>query len=184
MKDSFDPHIKYKVSWGSKFFFSGMMFGLGIVLWRFNFLTYTGALGMVGQGPVDNMDWTPNSAVWGPIFRRNLTGSEETSLLSLLELIGNISTIEEGIDCRLWPLSKEGTFTGASFFEVLSSDCDYPRQLNFLWKSKAPPRVLQFGWLALWGSILTMDNLRRQNMMIISTCPLFLAVEKTVDHIY
>lgn len=97
--------------------------------------------------------------VWTRILRRNLLQLEETSLFSLLEILVNVFILEDGIDNRCWVLSKGGSFLVASFAEVLSSSISYSKQLNFLCKLKAPPRMILFGWLALRGSILTMDNL-------------------------
>ena len=45
-------------------------------------------------------------------------------------------------------------------------------------------RVLAFVWLALQNKILTMDNLRRRKMLIVNACPLCLANEESVDHLF
>lgn len=74
---------------------------------------------------------------------------------------------------------KEGAFTVASFAEVLNTDNSCSR-LNSLWQLKAQPRVLVFGWLALQGCILTIDNLHMWNMMIINACSMYLAAEESV----
>lgn len=50
-------------------------------------------------------------------------------------------------------------------------------------ETKAPPRVIISSWLALWGSIVTMDNLRKRHMININVCPLCLAAEKILDHV-
>lgn len=55
--------------------------------------------------------------------------------------------------------------------------------MSGVWKIKALPRVLAFGWLALKGGILTMDNLRRQKRIVVNACTLSLANEETVDHL-
>lgn len=69
----------------------------------------------------------------------------------------------------------------AAFFEPLSSCPPSDRQWELLWKTTAPG-VLVFAWLVLKGSILTMDNLRRRNMIMVNACPLCLAAEETMDH--
>lgn len=48
---------------------------------------------------------------------------------------------------------------------------------------KAPPRVIAFGWIALHESILTMDNLRRQKIILVNASPMCLADEESVDHL-
>eukprot|EP00268_Persea_americana_P012099 TRINITY_DN15081_c1_g4_i1.p1 TRINITY_DN15081_c1_g4~~TRINITY_DN15081_c1_g4_i1.p1 ORF type:complete len:107 (-),score=14.64 TRINITY_DN15081_c1_g4_i1:104-424(-) len=52
-----------------------------------------------------------------------------------------------------------------------------------LWKFKAPPRILVFGWLALRNRILTMDNLRRRGMVVVNACPLCLKNEESMDQL-
>lgn len=52
-----------------------------------------------------------------------------------------------------------------------------------LWRLKIPPRVMVFGWLALRGGILTIDNLRRLRNITVNACPLCLAVEETIGHL-
>lgn len=46
-----------------------------------------------------------------------------------------------------------------------------------------PPRIVVFGWLAIMGSILMMDNLRHRNVVIVNAWPLCLQVEELVDHL-
>lgn len=55
--------------------------------------------------------------------------------------------------------------------------------LYSLWKMKAPPRVIAFGWLALRGGIPTLDNLRHRKRILVNVCPMCLADEETVDHL-
>lgn len=69
----------------------------------------------------------------------------------------------------------------ASFVKARSNNCSFPVHIN-LWKSKAPPRVLVFGWLMLQGSILTMDNLQRRGMVVVNACPLCISAKNQVDH--
>lgn len=107
-----------------------------------------------GREGTEYMERSSNAVVWTPIFRRNLLQSNESSLLSLLQMLGNVFIPEDGIDCRWWDPSKEGTFSIASFAEILSSNNIYSRQLDFLWELKAPLRVILFGWLALEVSSL------------------------------
>lgn len=40
-----------------------------------------------------------------------------------------------------------------------------------------------FGWLAIKGAVLMMDNLRHRRIIIVNACPLYLAAKETVDHL-
>lgn len=52
--------------------------------------------------------------------------------------------------------------------------------MNNIWKIKAPPRVVIFGWIAIWKRILTFDNLRRGRIAV-NGCPMCLR-EESMDH--
>ena len=90
---------------------------------------------------------------------------------------------EERQDCRVWAPSKDGNFSIASFFPASLEGSHETSPLHALWKFKVPPRVAVFGWLALHGRILNLDNLRRRKIIIVNACPLCLASEETVDHL-
>lgn len=57
---------------------------------------------------------------WGPIFRRDLSEVEEAEFFSLLEVLGQVSDVGGGSDRRVWVPSRDGAFTVASFFLILS----------------------------------------------------------------
>lgn len=99
-----------------------------------------------GRAKVSNyMERSSNVVAWTVIFRRDLFQSKGSSPLSLLEMLGNIFIPKDGTDCSYWVPSKDGSFSVASFADNPSFNNSYPRQLNFLWKLKVPPRVIIFG---------------------------------------
>lgn len=103
-----------------------------------------------------------NKILWGPIFRRDLTEeAEERDLFSLLGILENIFLLGEGMDERVWIPLKDGTYSVASFFSVLAEEGQSKGHLGHIWKLRISPRIAVFGWLAIRGSILMMDNLRR-----------------------
>lgn len=48
----------------------------------------------------------------------------------------------------------DGVFSVSSFFSFVSHKSGVARKWGFLWKIKAPPRALGFGWLVIHGSSL------------------------------
>lgn len=82
----------------------------------------------------------------------------------------------------IWTPAWDIMLSVASFFSSLIDDSSSPRPLRSFWKFKDPPRVIDFGWLALCGSILKMDNLRWRKIIIVNSCPLCLE-EESVDHL-
>ena len=121
--------------------------------------------------------------IWGPTFRRNVKELEENQLASLLILLNGISIPADGEDVRLWSASKDGSFSVSSFFSEISTREKSRNSVAFIWKIKAPPRVVIFGWLAIQKKILTMDNLRRKGKFLVNACPMCLEEEETVDHL-
>lgn len=112
------------------------------------------------------MDRVDSQILWGLIFRRNLNESDEK-------------------DCRYWVSSQDRLFSFASFFQTLSSSA--PPLQTVSGKIYGSPRLLLtlllLDWLVLWGKILTMDNHRRWNMILLNTCPLCLSAEESIDHL-
>lgn len=99
--------------------------------------------------------------VWSPILRRNLKEHEEDQLISLLNLLSEVYIVNGAEDER-WNASKNDSLSVSSFLAAISRRGIMRNFVVSLWKIKAPPRVVIFGWLALWKSIITMDNLRRR----------------------
>lgn len=67
------------------------------------------------------------------------------------------------------------------YFHIATTHLD--NEIDLLWKIKAPQRALGLGWLAIHGSILTMDNLYRKNVIVVNACPLCLSDEESVEHL-
>eukprot|EP00268_Persea_americana_P002377 TRINITY_DN10717_c0_g1_i6.p1 TRINITY_DN10717_c0_g1~~TRINITY_DN10717_c0_g1_i6.p1 ORF type:complete len:137 (+),score=23.15 TRINITY_DN10717_c0_g1_i6:233-643(+) len=71
----------------------------------------------------------------------------------------------------------------SSFFKAIPCNPRKKSELYGIWKLKAPPRALGFGWLALRKRVPTIDLLRRRGMTTVNGCPMCLRDEETVDHL-
>lgn len=80
-----------------------------------------------------------------------------------------------------WVPSKDSVFSVAYFFSIVAEDNLQISPLGSIWKLKAP-RILVFGWLTLRGSILTLDNLSRRNVVIVNGCPLCISAEEHIAY--
>jgi hypothetical protein len=76
----------------------------------------------------------------------------------------------EGIDKLWWVPSRKGLFEVNSYYRALLP-C---RPLSFpwksVWRSKAPPKVAFFVWMAVCCKILTLDNLGRRGIVVVNRC--------------
>lgn len=99
-------------------------------------------------------------------------------------LLRQVYIPDSGKDQRIWTGSTDGLFSVASFSSILMSDSTVVNPLASIWTLKAPPRVIAFGWLTLRGRVLTLDNFHWRGRIIVNACPMCLANEETVDHIF
>ena len=134
--------------------------------------------------PIDYLERIEDWVVWGPIFRRNLNEVEKAQSRETTRLIGNIFIPKNGTNGRVWITSTNGMFSVAYLFLSMTREAmvSHP-QMATQWRIKAPPRVIAFGWSALLGGILTMDNLRRRRVLVVNACPMCLSDEESIDHL-
>ena len=79
--------------------------------------------------------------------------------------------------------SKRKNFEVKSYYKmrVNSEPVDGPWKI--IWKSKAPPRVAFFVWMAVLGKILTMDNLCKKNIIVTKWCCMCKKSGESIDHL-
>jgi hypothetical protein len=70
-----------------------------------------------------------------------------------------------------------------SFYFILNSSISFPFPWKSIWRTKAPPRVAFFVWSAALGRILTLDNLKRRNIVLVNRCGMCKKEEESIDHL-
>ena len=106
---------------------------------------------------------------------------------TLLVVLSSVYIADGRKDKRVWTGTIDGSFSVASFFFALRGGAaldlsEFP--FEEVWKSKAPPRVEAFAWLAILNAVLTMDSLRKRNIIILNCCPMCLRDAKSVDQLF
>jgi hypothetical protein len=119
----------------------------------------------------------------GIFFRRPIQDWEMEMVLSFFAWLYFI-LVRYGEDDRLvWNLSNRGLFEVNSYYEVLNRK-DGP---SFPWKSiwcvKAPAIVTFFVWTTSLGKILTHDNLRKRNVLVIEWCCMCKKSGESIEHL-
>jgi hypothetical protein len=74
-------------------------------------------------------------------------------------------------------------FEDRSFYSALAYREGFRFPWNSFWRTKVPLRVTFFAWLAAQRRILTMDNLRKQHVIVVNRFCMFKRNEETVDHL-
>ena len=70
-----------------------------------------------------------------------------------------------------------------SFYFILNSFVSFPFPWKTIWRTKAPLRVAFFVWSAALGKILTLDNLRKRNIVLVNRCGVCKKEEESIDHL-
>ena len=87
---------------------------------------------------------------------------------SFLELLCSTKVRDRGEDTLYWLPSLQKGFKVSSFYGVLSwvGGCSFP--WRSIWNPKVPSRVFFFLLVASLGKLLTFENLRKQNIIVVS----------------
>jgi hypothetical protein len=93
-------------------------------------------------------------------------------------------SIQRGSQDKLWWIpSKKGSFKVKDFFRALSrvEGRDFP--WKSLWRTKSPTRAAFFVWSVALRKILTLDNLRKRQVVVINRCFMCKKDGELVDHL-
>jgi hypothetical protein len=74
-------------------------------------------------------------------------------------------------------------FDVRSFYNILASKEASPFPWKNIWRTKAPSRVAFFTKTAVLGKILTIDNLKKRNLIMINRCCLCKLDGETINHL-
>ncbi|XP_059630150.1 uncharacterized protein LOC132273143 [Cornus florida] len=68
-------------------------------------------------------------------------------------------------------------------YRCLTQEPEGPFPWRAVWRSKPPLKVAFFAWTSVLGKILTQDNLRRRNQVVVNRCYMCRRDEESVDHL-
>jgi hypothetical protein len=132
----------------------------------------------------NNLDFIGGSRQWNISFIRLAHDWELEVLASSYSLLYSFRMHREGEDKIWWILSRKGKFDVRSYYDTLVRKEASPFPWKSIWRTKAPSRVVFFAWTMVLGQILTIDNLRRRNLIVINRCSLCKSGEENVDHLF
>jgi predicted P-loop ATPase/GTPase len=78
--------------------------------------------------------------------------------------------LEMEVDKICWVPSKRNIFEVKFYYQALSTLTQAFSPWKSTWKVKIPLRVAFFVWTASLGKILTLDSLRKRNIMVMGWC--------------
>jgi hypothetical protein len=131
----------------------------------------------------DNFTWRNGVVEWNVIFVRAIQDWEMDVISLFFELLYSCKISRGNADCIWWFPSKKGIFEVKSFYKILSSLATEVFPWKSIWRSKVPTRVAFFGWNATLEKILTHDNLRKRNIVVVEWCCMCKKNGESVDHL-
>jgi hypothetical protein len=118
----------------------------------------------------ENMAIVNGAIQWNVLFIRPVHDWELEEVLRFFELLYSQQLRQGGEDKICWAPLKRRFFEVKSYYKLRINSKPVDGTWKSIWKSKAPPMVAFFVWTAALGKILTMDNLRKKNIIVAEWC--------------
>ena len=125
-----------------------------------------------------------NSSIhWEVNFTRAAQDWELESISTFFDLLYSAKVLGRGEDKMCWRIGSTTKFEVCLYYQALvPSIGSFPWKI--IWQAKIPPRVAFFSWLASLGKVLTADNLRRWNIILVSWCCMCKVDGESMDHLF
>ena len=130
-----------------------------------------------------NMDFTSGSLQWNVSRIWLVHNWEREVLASFYTLWHSHRMRRDGEDKIWWVPSSEGKFDVRSFYNILAIKEASSFPWKIIWHAKSPSRVNFFIWRTVFGKIITIDNLRKRNFIVINRYYLCKFDGESIDHL-
>ena len=136
------------------------------------------------EASVDDIMSFPNGILhWDLRFSKNVHDWELESLSSFMELIYSLPLKGEGDDKLGWRSNLNKGFSVKEYYRCLHMASFDHFPWKSIWRTKVPPRVAFFSWTAALERLLTIDNLRKRNLILVDWCCMCKRNGESVDHL-
>jgi hypothetical protein len=131
----------------------------------------------------ENMQIENGNILWNILFTRPVH-DWNVEVVSLFFVLLYSFEGMKGEDKICWILSRRKSFEMKSYYKVLSIPIHSSFPWKSIWKVKVPSIVAFFGWTATLRKILTLDNLRKRNIIVIEWCYMCKSCGESIDHFF
>jgi hypothetical protein len=121
---------------------------------------------------------------WNVSFTRSVQDWELVSIAEFLDVIYSVLPSQEGADSIYWKLSSKKAFSVNSFYKRLIAPVEKCYPWKSVWKALAPSKVNFFIWTASLGKVLTIDNLRKRQLVLLDWCCMCKEAGESIDHLF
>ncbi|RVW16104.1 hypothetical protein CK203_079054 [Vitis vinifera] len=103
---------------------------------------------------------------WNPVFTRLNNDWEMEEVEAFFKRLHGQALRSDDEDVMSWRVSNKGFFTVKFFYSSLVPCIGREFPSSLVWNPWVPKRVRFFAWEAIWGRILTMDQLKRRGWIL------------------
>ena len=131
----------------------------------------------------DIWDSGEGAGCWSPTFLRALNDWELEEMTRFLHILHDQKFRPTGEDKLMLKNVKAKGFSVKTMYKGIdvSPAFDLPHRL--IWNPVAPQKIGVFAWEAVWGKVLTLDQLKRRGMTFANRCFMCEKEEEIIDHL-
>ena len=107
---------------------------------------------------------------WNLQFSRSFNDWEVEAVERFLLTVQGVRLVIDLEDRVLWKEAKDENFSVKSLYSALEPRRAVLFPWNIIWSPCVPTKVGFFAWEALWGKVLTLDQLKRRGRLITNKC--------------
>jgi len=122
--------------------------------------------------------------LWNIMFSRSVHDWEVEAVSRFFGMLYTLKVSSEGEDKLCWVPARKKSFEVKSYYKILSSPIQSSFPWKSIWKVNVPPRVAFFVWTATLGKTLTLDNLRKRNIIVMDWCSMCKTAGESIDHLF
>ena len=120
---------------------------------------------------------------WDIALCRLVQDWELEVVASFMELLYSGSIRRGNLDSLCWRPARRKSFQVHSYYSTLIQPTRNSFPWSSVWKSKVPTRVAFFSWTAALDRILTIDNLRKRQVLVIDWYCMCKSNGESVNHL-
>ena len=121
---------------------------------------------------------------WNANFTRLVQDWELESVADFMDVIYSVIPTQEAIDIICWKLTSQKVFSVNSYYKHISSPTYRSYPWKNVWKTLAPSKVNFFIWTPSLGKVLTIDNLRKRQLVLLDWCCMCKEDGESIDHLF
>jgi hypothetical protein len=181
--DAFAAHVRYEIGNGSKVLFWHDVW-CGEIPLKILFPDLFLIARRKDAWVEEIMQRQNGTILWNIMFSRSVHDWEVEAVSRFFGMLYTLKVSSEGEDKLCWVPARKKSFEVKSYYKLLSSPIQSSFPWKSIWKVNVPSRVAFFVWTATLGKSLTLDNLRKRNIIVMDWCSMCKTAGESIDHLF